>query len=404
MNDIAIEVSHVWKKFRRGELHDSLRDFIPSIIRHFKIGRNREYQLAEQDFWALQDVSFQLKRGEALGIIGPNGAGKSTILKLLSRILRPNKGYIRVNGRLSALIEVAAGFHPDLTGRENIYLNGAILGIKKTEIDHRMDEIIEFSGIEAFIDTPVKRYSSGMGARLGFSVIAHMNPELLLVDEVLSVGDASFRAKCVQCMTNLLRSSDVSVIFISHNLDQVRQLCDRCIVLDKGIIEFMGDVENAINKYFECLQFKDDKYLDKISKNATGAAGRIIGLGTYDHEGQPSAKIAPYCKTTFEIIYELKQKFPSIALTISIQSPNGNIIARCTSANTQHHLPATVGIHKAYVHIDGLPLHAGEYLIGVRLVDFSSNMTLDLQDRRYPILISGTSWSEDPVCLKYEWS
>lgn len=402
MGDIVIEVSHVWKKFRRGELHDSLRDLIPAVVKRFTRRKLNDKQSAERDFWALKDVGFQLKRGEALGIIGPNGAGKSTILKILSRILRPDRGCIRVNGRLSALIEVAAGFHPDLTGRENIYLNGAILGIKKSEIDRRLEDIIEFSGIRAFIDTPVKRYSSGMGARLGFSVLAHMQPELLLVDEVLSVGDAAFRTKCVQFMTKLLRS-DVSVIFISHNLDQVRQLCDRCLVLNAGVVEFIGDVEKAIDTYFACLQHSESNDVSPNRQLGAQSDGSITGLTIYDNKGRPSQKIFSYCKTTFEIGYDLRKPYESIALTVSIQNTNGQIIARCTSVDSPNKIPATRGKHRVSLHIDGLPMFSGDYLIGVRLVDLSNDMTLDLQDRRYPMIISGTSWSTDPICLKYEW-
>ena len=188
-----------------------------------------------------------------LGVIGPNGAGKSTLLKVLSRILRPTRGSYRVQGRLRALIEVAAGFHTDLTGRENIYLNGAILGMRRSEIARRLDQIIDFSGIEAFIDTPVKRYSSGMQARLGFAVAAHMDPDILLVDEVLSVGDVAFRAKCLRHMEQLVRS-DVAVIFISHNLEQIRHLCGSALVLDRGEVRYYGDVELRLRRILPLLR------------------------------------------------------------------------------------------------------------------------------------------------------
>ena len=192
MSDVALRMEHVYKKFRKGEVYNSLRDLIPALTG--KMFRQQSISKSDKrEFWALQDISFEVKRGESLGIIGPNGAGKSTILKILSRIMRPTKGSMIVNGRLSALIEVSAGFHQDLTGRENIYLNGTILGMTKREIDSKIDQIIEFSGIEEFIDTPVKRYSSGMYARLGFSVAAHGDPDVLIVDEVLSVGDFVFQ-------------------------------------------------------------------------------------------------------------------------------------------------------------------------------------------------------------------
>src|SRR6266480_1079896 len=193
MSEPIIIFDHVSKKFARGEQHTTLRDLIPALISSWWNKKQIDEQaLKGQEFWAVNDVSFSVPKGEALGIIGPNGSGKSTILKLLSGILRPDRGTYSVKGRLSALIEVGAGFHPDLTGRENIYLNGSILGMRRAEIEARFDEIVAFSELQEFLDTPVKRYSSGMYARLGFSVAAHVNPEVLLVDEVLSVGDSVF--------------------------------------------------------------------------------------------------------------------------------------------------------------------------------------------------------------------
>ncbi|HXZ86621.1 MAG TPA: ABC transporter ATP-binding protein, partial [Myxococcota bacterium] len=188
MADDVLEVEGVYKKFRRGELYGSLRDLVPALVGRVVRGKKPD-ELDRRDFWALQNVSFEVKRGEAFAIIGGNGAGKSTLLKLLTGIMRPTQGSIRVAGRVSALIEVSAGFHPDLTGRENVFLNGAILGMTREEIRQRFDAIVAFSGLEEFIDTPVKRYSSGMFARLGFSVAAHVDPDVLLVDEVLAVGD-----------------------------------------------------------------------------------------------------------------------------------------------------------------------------------------------------------------------
>ena len=232
MSSVALEFDGVWKKFRKGEKHDSLRDLVPALVKALLSGNHRD-ALKTREFWALRDVSFQIKRGEAVGIIGANGSGKSTTLKLLSGILKSTRGEVKVNGKLSALIEVAAGFHPDLTGRENIYLNGTILGMRKPEIDRKFDEIVDFSGLEDFIDTPVKRYSSGMYARLGFSVAAHVDPDILLVDEVLSVGDMSFQQRCMEKMQEKIRS-EVAVIFVSHNLSAVANLCDRAILLSKG--------------------------------------------------------------------------------------------------------------------------------------------------------------------------
>jgi lipopolysaccharide transport system ATP-binding protein len=238
---------------------------------------NHRGELQEQEFWAVQGVSFQVRCGEALGVIGPNGAGKSTILKLLSGILRPNKGEIKVNGRLSALIEVGAGFHPDLTGRENIYLNGAILGMKKSEIDRKFDEIVDFSGVQEFIDTPVKRYSSGMYARLGFSVAAHVNPDILLVDEVLSVGDLQFQEKCIDKMLSL-KDEGIPIVFVSHNLQSIQLLCKRAILLKVGKIIKEGSVETVLNEYL----FPRDITTDSFSEC------RITDVTCFNYLGEKS--------------------------------------------------------------------------------------------------------------------
>lgn len=248
MSDLAIEVDSVWKKFHRGEFHDSLRDFVPALARRL-VGRGpKQAELSDGDFWALKDVSFQVRRGEVLGIIGRNGAGKSTLLKILSKILKPNRGQIRVSGRLRALIEVAAGFHPDLTGRENVYLNGSILGMKKREIDAKFDEIVEFSGIGEFLDTPVKRYSSGMHARLGFAVAAHLDPEILIVDEVLAVGDYKFQKKCFGKMSDVSRSGQ-TVLVVSHNMGSIAALCERCLWIDRGEVQMVGPTTDLIARY-----------------------------------------------------------------------------------------------------------------------------------------------------------
>jgi lipopolysaccharide transport system ATP-binding protein len=248
MADTVLDVQGIFKKFRRGELYDSLRDFVPALARRL-VRSERTPGLDQREFWALQNVSFSVQRGEAFGIIGGNGAGKSTILKLFTGIMRPTKGSIRVAGRLSALIEVSAGFHPDLTGRENIYLNGAILGMTRDEIRRRFDAIVAFSGLEEFIDMPVKRYSSGMFARLGFSVAAHVEPDVLLVDEVLSVGDYLFQRKCIERMHSVI-ASGATVIFVSHNLREVANLCKRSLLLERGTVQMIGPTEDVIRTYF----------------------------------------------------------------------------------------------------------------------------------------------------------
>jgi lipopolysaccharide transport system ATP-binding protein len=237
----------VWKKFRGGERHDSLRDLIPATVKRLTGRGRRRDELEGEEFWALQDVSFEVPQGTALGIIGPNGAGKSTILKVLTRILRPNRGVSVVSGRVGALIEVAAGFHPDLTGRENVYLQGAVMGMKRHEVDRRFDEIVEFAGVAQFIDTQIKRYSSGMNARLGFSIAAHLQPDVMIIDEVLSVGDMAFQERCIERMRDFKRNG-VTIVFVSHNLQAVTELCDRALYLKRRVRSF-GPSAEVIDTY-----------------------------------------------------------------------------------------------------------------------------------------------------------
>ncbi|HEY9225562.1 MAG TPA: ABC transporter ATP-binding protein [Gemmatimonadaceae bacterium] len=246
--DTVLIMEHVAKKFRRGEIHDSLRDLIPAVVGRITGRRRSAAALGAKEFWALQDISFQVRRGEAIGIIGANGAGKSTILKLLTGILAPTQGTIAVRGRLSALIEVGAGFHPDLTGRENVYLNGTILGMTRAEIKRKLDAIVDFAGIPEFLDTPVKRYSSGMYARLGFSVAAHVEPDVLIVDEALSVGDHLFQQKCIDRM-HQIATGGTTVLFVSHNLHAVSELCPRSILLEKGRMIANGPTNEVIQEY-----------------------------------------------------------------------------------------------------------------------------------------------------------
>ena len=246
---VAFQMEHVYKKFTKGELYASLRDFLPALAGRM-LKRAQPGGMKQNEFWAVRDISFQVNRGEAFGIIGHNGAGKSTLLKLLSRVMHPTMGEITVNGTLSALIEVSAGFHPDLTGRENIYLKGTILGMRRSEIKRKFDEIVEFSGMAEFIDTPVKRYSSGMFARLGFAVAAHVEPDILIVDEVLSVGDVLFQKKCLEKMRSI-RQLGATVIFVSHNLKAVSELCGRALLLDRGSGIAIGPAADIIKSYLD---------------------------------------------------------------------------------------------------------------------------------------------------------
>ncbi|RME47458.1 MAG: ABC transporter ATP-binding protein, partial [Chloroflexi bacterium] len=255
MSDIAIRVEHLSKRYRIGQLHrphDTLRDSIADfglriadwLSRRANPKSKIQNSKSDDTIWALRDVSFEVKRGEVVGIIGRNGAGKSTLLKILSRITEPTSGRAEIHGRVGSLLEVGTGFHPELTGRENIYLNGAILGMRKREIDRKFDEIVAFAEIEKFIDTPVKRYSSGMYVRLAFAVAAHLEPEILLVDEVLAVGDAAFQKKCLGKMGDVAKEGR-TVLFVSHNMAAITSLCQRAIWLEEGKIKEDGSAEHS---------------------------------------------------------------------------------------------------------------------------------------------------------------
>ncbi len=251
MSSIALRIQNISKKYRIGTVrHDTLRDQIASIaISPFRRTGNRASPDGDE-IWALKDVSFDVHHGEIVGIIGRNGAGKSTLLKILSRITAPTSGRVEIYGRVGSLLEVGTGFHPELTGRENIYLNGAILGMHRTEIERKFDEIVAFSEIEKFLDTPVKRYSSGMYVRLAFAVAAHLEPEILLVDEVLAVGDVSFQKKCLGKMGEVSREGR-TVIFVSHNMTSIEHLCDKTIVLNNGKISYFGKTIDSVQYYLQ---------------------------------------------------------------------------------------------------------------------------------------------------------
>ncbi len=248
MSNISLQIENISKRYLIGrKVSASLSETAGKFINYFSGGRDRK---STSVFWALKDVSFSVKEGEVVGIIGKNGAGKSTLLKILSRITEPTKGRIEINGRVASLLEVGTGFHPELTGRENIYLNGTILGMSRREVKSKFDEIVDFSGVERFIDTPVKRYSSGMYVRLAFAVAAHLEPEILLVDEVLAVGDAEFQKKCLGKM-NEVSQSGRTILFVSHNMGAISELCSRAVFLQNGGVKMDDEVNKVLGAYLE---------------------------------------------------------------------------------------------------------------------------------------------------------
>lgn len=269
MSELAIKAEHVSKEYRLGsigggtlkaELQSKLAKLLHKEDPNLKIGA-KSYQDNEK-FLALDDLSLEIKKGEAIGIIGHNGAGKSTLLKLICRVTAPTSGKIYINGRITSMLEVGTGFHEELTGRENVYLNGAILGMSKEEINERFDEIVEFSEVGQFIDTPVKRYSSGMRVKLGFAVASHLNSEIMIMDEVLAVGDVNFQNKCINRMKKVAKEEGRTVLYVSHNMATVKSLCDRCAVLKHGKVAFVGPVEEAISVYVQNERLDNTSYFD----------------------------------------------------------------------------------------------------------------------------------------------
>ncbi len=314
MSRPAVVFEHVSKKFKRGERHDTLRDLLPSLVRG--VARRREEKLSADEFWALRDVSFTVEPGQALGIIGPNGAGKSTTLKLLTRILRPTLGECKVNGRSGAMIEVAAGFHPDLTGRENVYMQGAIMGMKRVEIAAKFDAIVDFAGVSAFLDTPIKRYSSGMNARLGFSIAAHLDPQVLIIDEVLSVGDMAFQEKCVERMKEYKRQG-VAIVFVSHNLQAVSYLCDNALHLQSESRGF-GPVDDVLRAYIGGV--------NAAAGLAQDGRVTIVEPTLSDHHGDAVSVVEPGARLVLEATYVVHETVEDVHLGFIVYRSTDNLV------------------------------------------------------------------------------
>jgi ABC-type polysaccharide/polyol phosphate transport system ATPase subunit len=353
MSDIALRMEHVYKKFRKGEVYSSLRDLIPALTGKMF----RQQELSEDDkreFWALQDISFEVRCGEALGIIGRNGAGKSTALKILSRVMKPTKGRMVVHGRLCALIEVTAGFHPDLTGRENIFLNGTILGMSKREIEGKLDQIVAFSGLEEFIDTPVKRYSSGMYARLGFSVAAHVDPEVLIVDEILSVGDFAFQQRCTDRMRSVIKGG-ATVLFVSHNLKAVTELCHRAMLLERGKIVTIGSMDSVVQHY-----------LSGTLNNTDGAENQSVYISQVKVRGAAGEQLKFESGETAWVDVEVtaRKSVEKLAVLILLTDDSQHIIFH-TSSERLGHRPFSLEAGETYRSTFELSLNMAHGTFGV---------------------------------------
>jgi lipopolysaccharide transport system ATP-binding protein len=290
-----------------------------------KIGEEHHARRMGEQFWALEDVSFEVKEGEVLGIIGRNGAGKSTLLKILSQVTSPTSGQIKIKGRIASLLEVGTGFHPELTGRENVFLNGAILGMTKVEIRKKFDEIVAFSGIEDFIDSPVKRYSSGMYVRLAFAVAAHLEPEILIVDEVLAVGDAEFQKKCMGKMQDVSKGGH-TIIFVSHNMAAVSKLCQQCVLLDGGRLKLSGPTDEIIPQYLKVGNQSDGiRVWDETVENTLDPRLKIRSLRILAPDGSPTGHIDIRKPFTVEVEYQILETLPKFRIALRVITPDGTV-------------------------------------------------------------------------------
>jgi lipopolysaccharide transport system ATP-binding protein len=414
MTKLAISVEGLSKRYEigakesYGSLRDSLRQAVSAPARRIRRAfGNSSNGAAHQapTIWALRDVSFHVRQGEVLGLIGRNGAGKSTILKILSRITSPTEGRAAVVGRIRSLLEVGTGFHPELTGRENIYLNGAILGMKKAEIDRRFDEIVAFAEVEKFMDTPVKRYSSGMYLRLAFAVAAHLISEILLVDEVLAVGDAAFQRKCIGRMNEVAHEGR-TVLFVSHNMAAVRALCTRGICLEQGQISGEGDIEHVLYSYTQSQMQRH--------QNPTGTQTRFASIRV---NGQNPGNIESGEGFEVSCTLEIAATVPSFRLFCIIQDANGESVVVMPSNSRVLSAANQPGVHEVRVRFPGLWLRPGVYSVYFKLLAvaagegdarfLSDSIMLDVAGTDDPEMLLGSlapnaSWEVENSFLRSE--
>lgn len=385
MSDIAIKIEKLKKQYKLGAIGGAtLNAELQSWWArkrgkedpNLKIGQ--DYSSAGEIFWALNGIDLEVKKGEALGIIGANGAGKSTLLKILSRVTAPTEGDIWVNGRISSMLEVGTGFHGELTGRENIYMNGAILGMSRKEVDRKIESIIDFSECRQFIDTPVKRYSSGMYVKLAFAVASHLDSEIMVMDEVLAVGDMNFQKKCLGKMGDAASNDGKTVLYVSHNMATIRNLCSRCIVLKKGQIVFDGDVEKAIERYTEDFTLELPSYYDLSSYKRGGVAlGTQVYIDSIEFLNRKSAVFRNDEKIDIQIKWQELEKL-DFHFRIIISSVDGTAIGMIDSREPVGHL--FEGKYSALLQIDISPLVAGKYLLRVEAYRFDGGLSFQVDE------------------------
>jgi lipopolysaccharide transport system ATP-binding protein len=378
MPDTVIQVENLAKRYiighQRQEGYTALRDVIANRV--WALGkkltrREQKSHATSQDFWALQGVSFTIKQGDRVGIVGRNGAGKSTLLKILSRITEPTRGRIQIQGRIASLLEVGTGFHPELTGRENIQLNGAILGMSRAEIRQKFDEIVAFAEVERFLDTPVKHYSSGMYVRLAFAVAAHLEPEILIVDEVLAVGDMQFQQKCLGKMQEVGRAGK-TVLFVSHNMGIVSSLCNQGIYLSAGQVEYAGSMNSTIERYLTASREQNSEVpgilYQQDPRSLKSNAFQILKIVLLDHnfELRPLVKTWDYCR--LRIHYYSPRKVANGSVVLEISTATGNKLMQC-STRPLSGLELSLDEGEGYIDcvMPQLPLAAGSYRLTVGL-------------------------------------
>lgn len=365
----AIEFEHVSKQYRLGLVstktlsHDLNRWWVTNILRkedpYLKIGEtnDRAHKGNSEYVWALRDIDFSVSQGDVVGIIGKNGAGKSTLLKLLSKVTSPTTGTITARGRIASLLEVGTGFHPEMTGRENIYMNGAIMGMTKSEIRRKLDEIVDFSGCERYIDTPVKRYSSGMTVRLGFAIAAHLEPEILVVDEVLAVGDAEFQKKAIGKMHDVSKGQGRTVLFVSHNMGSIQRLCSKGVLLENGIVTYTGTAADTINRYLE-NQLQIMEFVNNSSFNDSKLVLEWAKV-------QPVEGYAFYNTKDFQVDFRVRinSDIPSLVIGFNIYSMYQYPIGRTDYNDMDGQSTLAPGVYDFHFVIPGYTLANGDYKI-----------------------------------------
>ena len=377
MNDIAIRVEDLSKRYRIGakeEMYDTFAGAVTSFVRSPFRNWQRLRRLTtfssnnhgeEPDtLWALRNVSFEVKQGEVIGIIGRNGAGKSTLLKILSRITQPTGGRVELQGRVSSLLEVGTGFHPELTGRENIYMNGTILGMTKAEIDRKFDEIVDFSGVEKFIDTPIKFYSSGMGVRLAFSVAAHLEPEILLIDEVLAVGDIEFQEKCIGKMGEVAKLGR-TVLFVSHNMGAISELCQVGILFYQGQVASQGKVSHIVAEYLDTL---GARHINLESEGVNAATPiRLSYVAAKDKLNNEKATFQTGETVKVYIGYEAKKPLSGVNFAISLTRNGTDILTSFDTDCSPHYHVYDVGFYEYHISLPTEILKAGRYTVSISI-------------------------------------